>query len=308
MVPEELIAKVLSGNCTEAEKRQVEEWVAQSEAHKQQFDQLKSIWDKADISIDINVDDALNAVHQRIGSPKKRSLKPFIITFTAAASIALVAMLTVFNPQETPVVSVTASTHGEQVDLPDGSQVWLNKDATIAYSETFDGDERPVKLQGEAYFDVAKNPEKPFVVSVGDASVKVLGTAFNIKQKKSAITVSVTEGKVAFSDEKNTAVLNKGDEAALTESDIVVSQFSSNNFLAWKTKKLEYKNEQVGMIVKDINELFDKTFVVKAESLDTMRISTSVDVNTFAEATELLALTIGAEIDSTGNEYVLIQP
>ena len=85
--------------------------------------------------------------------------------------------------------------------LPDGTLVFLNSESTLSYPSCFDGDTRNVNLQGEAYFEVAKNPEKKFIVSTSHQSqIEVLGTHFNVEayEKENRVSATLVEGKIGF--------------------------------------------------------------------------------------------------------------
>ena len=86
------------------------------------------------------------------------------------------------------------------IELADGSKIWLNADSKVQYPALFNGSTREVYLNGEAFFDIAKNPSKPFIIHLSNGTVRVLGTSFNIKayDNEPVVETSVATGKVAF--------------------------------------------------------------------------------------------------------------
>lgn len=128
--------------------------------------------------------------------------------------------------------------------LPDGTQVWLNSDSKLLYDEAFNGEQREVTLEGEAYFDVVKNPKRPFIVHTSAIDIRVLGTAFNVKSYPQDKTIETTlihglvevinknrpESSKIILRPKEKLVFNKVDNAMQTgEVAVDVKQSSDNN-------------------------------------------------------------------------------
>jgi len=308
MVPEELIAKVLSNNCSADEKEAFEKWLATGDENRQHFEQYKAIWESAGLQMQLDTESALDKVHSRIEEPKKRSLKLSVIAMVAAAC-ALLAVGGLFWMQGNKSSVMVAKAEDEMLrqELPDGTVVWLNAYAEIVYPEEFAGAERPVSLKGEAFFEVARNEKQPFTVSAGNTSITVLGTAFNVKESDKKVRVSVTEGKVSFADNSAKVVLVKGDEAVAEKNEITKAQYKSRNFLAWKTKQLEYKNQTVSAIIDDLNTHFKAEGHLRTDGLDSVKLTTNFDIENFKAAAEILALTLNAQIDSSQTEWVLVK-
>jgi len=308
MVPEELIAKVLSDNCTEEERNQLNEWISQSSENKKLHDEFALIWKTSGDEFAVNEEEALQSVHCKLGDQKKRSLKSLYMSISAIAAVLLVGVLLFFfvkNPEDT-LVAVSSGNTQKMVSLPDGSAVWLNKESSLSYPENLDGRERTVSLVGEAYFEVAKNPEKPFVVSVNGATVTVLGTAFNIKSAHDNVTLSVTEGRVSFAKNENKKILVKGHEAELIDNAIVVrDNYKTENFLAWKTKKMSFNNIPLGKIANELSNYFGISIQVKDSSLAQEKLKLNVTVASIEESFDMLHEMLGVSADSTSNGYII---
>jgi ferric-dicitrate binding protein FerR (iron transport regulator) len=146
----------------------------------------------------------------------------------ASIAAAIVISLLVFLPDNNngkPAVLAenTVSTKAgskSKIQLPDGTQVWLNGDSKIEYNENFNGKFREVKLTGEAFFDVVKNKEKPFIIHTSEMDVKVLGTAFNVRSYpgESTTETALIRGSVEIFLHKNPAkkyVLKPNDKLIL---------------------------------------------------------------------------------------------
>lgn len=158
--------------------------------------------------------------------------------------------------------TLTTPKGGEyQLVLPDGTKVWLNSASAISYPEVFTGKERHVKLTGEAYFEVAKNKEKPFYVSLNQVQVKVLGTHFNITAyaDDQNITATLLEGAVQVTKNKVQSLLIPGQQAVVnTGSDnITVSEANIANAIAWKNGYFIFNDEDIRSIMKKISRWYD---------------------------------------------------
>lgn len=197
----ELIQRYLDGKASEKEKAKIERWLEHRSANKL-FDQLpdeKKQHIKARMLVNIE---------ERI-IPQKRIYRPLFkaVWYRTAAAVLLLGMLTFFAWQyrdifrAAPVELLKESTSGQinKVLLADGSIVWLKGNSSLLYPDWFKGEERLVNLQGEALFEVAENPEKPFKIQCGDMTATVLGTSFNIKTTEEKIEVAVLTGKVSLS-------------------------------------------------------------------------------------------------------------
>lgn len=126
-----------------------------------------------------------------------------------------------------PVVG--AFDHIRNITLPDGSSVVLHAGSKLDYVKSFDGPTREVRLEGEAYFDIAHNPDKPFIIHTGKVKTTVLGTSFNIKADAKHVVVSVTRGRVKVEDEsKLLAVLTPDQQVQYSLPDAKTAQQTVN--------------------------------------------------------------------------------
>ena len=145
--------------------------------------------------------------------------------------------------------------------LPDGTKVWLNAASELKFPVSFSGTERRVSLSGEAYFEVAKNPNKPFIVSYADAEVKVLGTHFNIKayadDEQSAATL--LEGAIHISDGSYSKTL-KPDEQAIIGKDkqlSVLTLTDTSPVIAWKNNYFQFTDAGIKEVMKQVSRWYN---------------------------------------------------
>jgi transmembrane sensor len=181
-----------------------------------------------------------------------------------------------------------------RVTLSDGSTVVLNSGSKLEFPIGFHGQERRVKLTGEAYFEITKDPSKPFIVISGEGRTEVLGTKFNISSypEDGLIKTTLLEGKVKFSGSstQNTEVLKPGEQAILKDSHIQISPVNAEDFMAWKDNKFVFKNEELAAIMHRLSRWYNVE--VDYNSLPERRIYASISTNVnLSEVLRMLEIT-----------------
>nr|WP_199078508.1 FecR family protein [Pedobacter sp. ASV19] len=147
-----------------------------------------------------------------------------------------------------------------QVELPDGTVVWLNAASSLQFPESFQaGQQRRVTLSGEAYFQVARDTKRPFIVHTDEQDVKVLGTHFNINSYKEETTVKTTllEGSVEISFSKHNLILKPGEQAIRRGENIQIHAVDTEDAIAWKNGKLKFSNENIRELMHRIARWYD---------------------------------------------------
>ena len=212
-----LIARSLSGEATIAEQERLQQLLQQDASFQQQYELLTRMWHAGEKQNKQKIDEAEKENISRIlqlakkeSEDYKLSAKPgsihkkylYAITSAAAAIIIIVAIVWMFSINKTnnntavvvPHTQTLIADNGNKTRtiLPDGSTVWVNAGSHISYNENLSGPLREVTLDGEAYFDVVKQPKRPFIVHVSGYNIKVLGTAFNVKSYPEDKTVETT--------------------------------------------------------------------------------------------------------------------
>ncbi|WP_183574485.1 FecR family protein [Mucilaginibacter sp. X5P1] len=148
-----------------------------------------------------------------------------------------------------------------QVVLSDGTKVWLNSASSISYPVAFTGKERHVELTGEAYFEVAKNKDKPFYVSMNNVQIRVLGTHFNIAayNNDDNITATLLEGSVQVTKNNSLSLLKPGQQAVVPDgnNDIHVLPADIEQVMAWKNGYFIFNDENITDIMKRVSRWYD---------------------------------------------------
>ncbi|GAA4322656.1 hypothetical protein GCM10023149_23140 [Mucilaginibacter gynuensis] len=145
------------------------------------------------------------------------------------------------------------------VTLPDGTNVWLNSESSLTYPVAFTGKQRRVVLTGEAYFEVAKNKNMPFVVHTNQADVNVLGTHFNVNAYEGDDEVKTTllEGSVRLSGKSSSAMLVPGEQGLVAGNEISKRQVNINQVIAWKLGYFVFRKDNIKDIMKQVSRWYD---------------------------------------------------
>lgn len=229
---------------------------------------------------------------------KRKILSIRYVTAVAAGLVLLIGFGWMFYSYQRPACMLTVLTNAEtqRIQLPDGSEVTLNRHSQLSYPETF-GEERIVKLDGEAYFEVSKNPEKPFRVKTNGVTVSVLGTHFNVNAYATDTLVETTllEGSVAVSDNKNgNQVILKPNETAVyrkaTGMLTMHSDSDADNEISWRDGILSFDNATMGEIARQLSHHFNVTIQIEGEQLRNYKLNASFKQDeTLEEILEMLA-------------------
>lgn len=155
-----------------------------------------------------------------------------------------------------------------QINLPDGTRVWLNAASSLRYPSRFSGSKRLVELTGEGYFEVAKNKEHPFVVKTNRQEVQVLGTHFNINSytDEGSTNTTLVEGSVRVTalDGKN-RLLKPGEQSQLKGDEIEVSDVDTEAVLSWKNGDFVFKGDDFKSIMRKISRWYDVEVVYQGD-------------------------------------------
>ncbi|PSL45416.1 FecR family protein [Chitinophaga niastensis] len=155
-----------------------------------------------------------------------------------------------------------------QVDLPDGSKVWLNATSSLKYPVYFKGaKERQVVLKGEAYFEIAKDETKPFIVKTDDQEVRVLGTHFNINAyaDEASVRTTLLEGSVQVSSDHVTKQISPGQQTILTNKHINIIETDGQMAIAWKNGQFEFDNADITSVMRQLSRWYDIQVIYEGE-------------------------------------------
>lgn len=164
------------------------------------------------------------------------------------------------NDLKTGFNTITTPRGGQyQVVLPDGSKVWLNSASSIYFPTAFSGDERNVRVTGEAYFEVVKNQGIAFNVLANGTTIKVLGTHFNIMaySDESSLKTTLLEGSVRVVSGKSATLIKPGEQAEVTDGNIAVGSADIEEAVAWKNGYFYFKKTDIKSVMRQLSRWYD---------------------------------------------------
>ncbi|MHC1779415.1 MAG: FecR family protein [Bacteroidales bacterium] len=187
------------------------------------------------------------------------------------------------------------------ITLPDGTVVWLNASTTLRFPTEFNGKTRKVEVKGEAYFEVSKNENMPFIVLAGNSEIKVLGTQFNVMAytDEKLVKTTLLEGSVELKplskqggDEAVPVILIPGQQALVDESNTLsVKEVDTQEAIAWKNGLFIFKNERLESVMQKIARWYDVE-VIYENSNDPIQFTANISRSeNMSEVLRMLELT-----------------
>lgn len=312
------------GGLTADQKKEFQRWLAADVRHAAHYSQFDETWL---LLGEIKNRVQLDATVAYVSTPStSRFWRVWVPPCAAAAVIAFgVFLLPRSSPSFARYAIATEAGAMKKLELPDGSVVQLNADTAVAVSVT--ATKRHVDLQrGEAYFTVAKDPSRPFVVSAGGVLVRAVGTAFNVALKSTSLEVLVTEGKVNVEEKSNgrSVLPNPTDlDPVLAAGQKVVVDLASSpmpvpaaavitmpaveveQVLAWRTKLLEFDQTPLSDIVAEFNRHNQHQLVIADEALARRTFGGTFRADNYEDLVILLENRFGAIAKRDGNKTIL---
>lgn len=307
-----LLAAWFAGEATEAEKAEVENWLSESEENRLYFERSKKAWEASALSAaehSFNADAAWDKMKSKMAGSAGETQKPSgrKYTWAVAASVAaLLGIASLFwflknNPENTEPIQLASADRIIEDTLPDGSRISLNKNSTLDYPGKFSGERREVKLSGEAFFNVERDAEHPFVIHAGPVDVKVLGTSFNVDAypNSDSVHVSVHTGHVQCAVNGETVDLLPGEYAVFDKGKGKFRKGKEDdpNRAAYRDRIFRFNNTPLAIALQEINDAYGCRIVLENDRNRSCPLSTTkvfrnepVDnIITFIEATANLS-------------------
>lgn len=289
----DLTAKQLEGKATAAEQEELRRWLEDDPTHKRQYEAQQELWRLTAPAPAPAVD--TNAAWQKVSagiqaeqkSRDTKVIRMFPMALKVAASVALLFGLFwlsrfLFFPYY-GMELVESGNRQVSVMLPDSSQVWLNRDSKLAYDPDFGGAKREVQLEGEAFFEVRKDPRRPFIIRTKATQTKVLGTSFNLRAypEEETVELEVATGRVAFSSKSRSAevIVTPGYAAKLDRESTEIDHYSSpgGNAWAWKSGRLEFEGQPLREVLQDLERYYQVELKLQNPAIANCRFTGSFE-------------------------------
>ena len=317
---DEKIIQYVKGNITSGDEvKEILDWIEASEANQKKYNEIKNIW----------VLSGLQKVRSNNQSKffKGRTI-PLYITRTAIryAAVFIIAFITgaisLYFWEQKPsnnlaeVYNEIKVPNGEKstLYLYDGTKIWLNSGTRFRYPVAFSKDKRNVFVDGEAYFEVAKDKNRPFIVHAKEMNIKVLGTRFNVysysDDESSSTTLEEGSIDVVVAGTGKKVRLQPGEQLkySKTSGKETVSKVDTRLYTSWRENILRFENAPLSEILKKMERWYDVKIVVD-KNLDTNeRYTTAIKTESLREMLNVLSLTTEMKYEIDENIVKISKP
>lgn len=317
---DDLLVKHVVGETDADENATVDHWLKADKKNLSYYNDFKKIWDNSLLiaakNTHVNENTAWkllqNRIHEKdndVHTLRRSSFQWLQI----AASIALISTVGWFgysyfeNKSANTLMQIHAANTILNDTLPDGTKVTLNKNSSLSYTSKFKGNTRPVTLKGEAFFNVSPDKTKPFIITINDVTVQVVGTSFNVKNKSGKIIVDVESGIVKVSKNKDQVELRHGEKVIISElqSQLLKSVSKGKLYNYYRSKELICEQTPLQELVDVLNEIYGIKIIIKKTALQKKPITTIFKDQSLEQILEVIQETFMIQIERKNNQIIL---
>lgn len=350
--PWELLAKHLAGEASAAEQAELHQWLTATPTRLRLLTDATRAWERGGSAAEVFTEADVEPAWQRFSAaaglnPTIQLIPESAPTTTAApakidhvvllwqqpaawirlaAAVVLlvvgcwaVARTFLLKPTSIETVTVAAGPQRQLANLPDGSRVWVNKNSTLSYAADFGQGSRTVQLQGEAFFEVQKDPSRPFTVLANDTRTRVLGTSFNVRAyaTEDSVEVSVVTGRVAFSPDhrkltvQDSVLLTPGLRGVIRRAAPAVAvqrRITDPNFRAWQQDELVFENQPLGQVAGTLSRYYGTPVALSRPELANCRFTGTFHGAELPQVLRVLSLSANLQVTQTADGYTLDGP
>ncbi len=322
----ETLAKYLSGEMSGDELSDFESEIAVSD-YKISIENMKNQWSAMKGYKEPHAPDAIkawNKLHARLGEEKlipARNIETksrFVPSLLKVAAVILILMgvgaaIYLQMNRKSSVEMVELNTNNEAntliKTLNDGSVIYIAQNSMFSFPKEFESDSRNVALKGEAFFDIASNPEKPFIIETDEVVIEVLGTAFNVKTKNGkGFELIVDRGKVKVTlkkDPSHSELVIAGEMINTVKNNLVKTKYIAGYDHTWYKQRMHFKDESLQNIISVLNRNFNTTFVLAEKETGNRKLTVTFDNETPETMTELICVTLNLKSQNINGSVVL---
>ncbi len=316
-----LLVKQLLNESTSEDETLIKEWLLENIENQKYATHFGLIWNRSKLlaaagSVDENA--AWDRFKLRVNRPEATAIIPlnsksWMPVVRVAAMLFLVAaagwaawLFSVQNRNMETIVFRTDKLPRTDT-LPDGSVVTLNKYSSLSFPEEFAGNKRTVRLTGEGFFNVVPDKSKPFIISVNDLTVKVVGTSFNVKENTKTTEVIVETGIVEVARNEQTLRLKPKEKTVVAnrEQGLLKQKTEDEFYKYYRTGKLVCENTPLSRLVEILNESYGSEIVIGNKELEKLSINTTFDQLDQEEILSLISATFDVKVIRKGNRITL---
>jgi transmembrane sensor len=314
-------ALLLSGDATDADTREIETWRASAPTNALAWSRIAALWDYSESEAQSPAILAMRRAALARSSQRRRPWVPVAI----AASLAIAVGAGMYSANLIPGLGPSApepaagqqgrvirTTVGQQenVALNDGSNITVNTDSVVDVA--FTPSQRGVKLvTGEAYFKVAKDERRPFVVAASDLTVTAVGTQFSVRAQDDTVTVVLREGRARVERKgganPETVMLEAGSLLRATAAGFVVTRGNAERLTSWTTGRLSFEQTPLNEVVAEFNRYSTRKIAVAEPSLGAMPVTGLFIANKPEGFAEIMAASGGVRVERRPDGSILLK-
>ena len=306
---EDLIVKYLNNELSHEERNALNQWLSKSNRNRKVFENIVNHWNISEEDVSeaksrayatiVSSNQPIHVSEKRVRSGWGILKYAAVVFLFLSVSIYLLKVNTSEEhiasvEEEREVVKQTSRGQMLSITLPDQTKVKLNAGSKLSYPERFDDDLRVVALEGEAFFEVTRDEERPFHIETEELDVEVLGTSFSVRTDKNDENpmVAVRSGKVMVREilRSKSVLLTQNQFAVLDNDALIFKDIDEYElFFGWVDKQLVFKEESLQEVLKKISKWFDVDFEVSKKFTNTRDFTGSYDNPTLNQVMQSLS-------------------
>jgi len=324
----ETLARYLSGEMDKDEQAVFEKQVTETEENSKEIQDMKKQWKAISHLRETKNPDtgnAWNKLHTRFINENlipiqvvalKKQIIPVLLRYAAIAIIlvGVASIIYYLSRDSKPTVEMVQVNTGNESNtliktLTDGSVIYLAQNSVFSFPKSFESTSRNVELTGEAFFDIASNPARPFIIETGEAIIEVLGTAFNVKTNNGTnFELIVDRGKVKVTMKKNLAKSESvvaGESITAINNSLIKSKTNGSDMHAWYKKRMQFKDESLRNILSVLNRNFNTNFVTANQEIGNRKLTVTFSNETSETMTELICQALNLKSQTIDDSIIL---
>jgi transmembrane sensor len=317
-INDDILISYLHGELTAEEVRDIEEWLEKDTTHRQRYNQFRVLWETSlhlRFNEEIDVSASLERFKLKMGAHKS-SEKNLTIAgrnhrwIKIAAVVFLISSVTWLFFNQFSIRQTELITQGSVITetLSDGSVITLNKNSLLLYPQKFRGKLRQVWLsRGEAFFNISPDRAKPFLIHAGKTVIKVVGTSFNVKNKRGLMEIIVETGIVLVSRNGQVISLRPGEKISVQSGDgkMVKEQIPDHLYSYYRSKKFVAEDTPLWRMVQVLNEAYDSHIVIGTKELRNLPLNTTFKDESLEDILQVICKTFKIKAEKRDNQIIL---
>lgn len=304
---DDLLVKVVLGEASAEETRRVEDWLSLDPVNTRYFEDFRRIWEESRnlaIRSTVNEEDAWQNFQQKVkegeaggGRDGRIAVLKFPLLRAAAILLLLIGagwLYYTYSYQPAQFASIHSGPDVLKDTLSEGTVITLNRQSSIRYKKKWTEASRNVEMEGEAFFKVAPDKERPFIVQAGGAAIRVIGTSFNVRATADSIEVIVETGMVEVEKEGRRIAVRAHEKMVMgLHGSLPVKEDNRDElYNYYRTHAFTCNGTPLGRLVDKLNEVYGVHIVIKEEELRHLPLTTTFQDESLDPILDIISRTL----------------